>query len=59
MSSLKTRLDKLEDKMKPEPREYLIWSWEDQEDEAEEKKNRILEKNPNATFHHIHVKWAK
>jgi len=52
-------MKKIEKEFEIEPREYLIWSWEGQEDEVEEKKKRILEKNPNATFHHIHVAWAK
>lgn len=43
----------------PEPREYTIFSWEGEEDEVEEKKKQILEKDPNATFFHIHVTWAK
>ena len=59
MSSLKTRLEKLEAKVRPETQEHLIWIWEGKEDEAEEKKKKILEKNPNATFHEIRFVWAK
>jgi len=44
MSSLKTRLEKLEAKVRPETQEHLIWIWEGKEDEAEEKKKKFWKK---------------
>ena len=59
MSNLKTRLEKLEDKTRSKQREYGIVVYQGKEAEAEEKKKKILEKDPNAKFWEIHVVWAK
>ncbi len=56
--SVKTRIEALEKKLNPKPREYMIVSLEGKEDEAEEKKKRILEKDPDATFFHLHMTWV-
>ena len=56
---LESRLKRIEEKIKPKPRIYTIVSYEGKEEEAEEKKREILEKDPNATLLVLHIIWAK
>jgi hypothetical protein len=55
---LESRLKKIEEKIKPESQEYILVTYQDREHEAEEKKKRILEKDPDAKFLEIYVTYV-
>ena len=57
-SRLESRVKKIEEKINPKPREYMIVKYQGQEHDAEEKKKKILAEDPGAKFFEIYLKWA-
>jgi hypothetical protein len=55
---LESRIKRIEEKIKPEPQEHIIVKYQDREQEAEEKKKQILEKDPDAKILEIYVKYV-